>query len=56
MSSCSTFKGVVAVFGTSPRRWLTLNTCVSTAKALFPNQTACITLAVFLPTPGSFVN
>jgi phosphoglycerate kinase len=54
-SSFSTLNGVVQLSGTSPIRWLTRNTCVSTAIAAFLNTTDWITLAVFLPTPGNFI-
>lgn len=50
----STLNGVVQLSGTSPMRWLTRNTCVSTAIAALLNTTDWMTLAVFLPTPGSF--
>ena len=45
---------VLQLSGTNPKRWLTLNTWVSTAMVALPHTTLCITLAVFLPTPGSF--
>ena len=54
-NSFSTLNGVVQLSGTSPMRWLTRNTCVSTAMAALLNTTDWMTLAVFLPTPGNFI-
>ena len=54
-NSFSTLNGVVQLSGTSPMRWLTRNTCVSTAIAALLNTTDWMTLAVFLPTPGNFI-
>ena len=56
ISSISTLYGVVQRFGTSPMRWLTRNTWVSTAIALLSQTTESITFAVLRPTPGRVVS